>query len=295
MPLKSMTGFATADGHLGSASWAFDIRSVNGRSLDVRMRLPTGSEAIEPIIREHIQSRVSRGNVTVNLQVLTMAGGAELRLNEVALAQVLAAAERVRGLTGAGAPTVEGLLGLRGVLESVDVKETDVEIAARHAAMIQAFAVALEAFIANRAAEGARLGAILGAQIDEIERLVHVVTVSPARRPAAIAVRLAEQVGRLTAGAHGLDSDRLYQEAVLIATRADVEEELQRLTVHIAAARDLLADAAPVGRKFDFLTQEFNREANTLCSKANDPEVSRAGLAMKVLIDQMREQVANIE
>jgi uncharacterized protein (TIGR00255 family) len=295
MPLKSMTGFASADGRLASASWAFDVRSVNGRSLDVRMRLPTGSEAIEPAIREQIQARISRGNLTVNLQIATTAGGAELRLNEAALAQVLAASERVRGITGAGAPTVEGLLALRGVLESVEVRETEAELAARHQAMTQTFAVALDGFIANRAAEGARLGTILSAHVDEIERLVQLVSVSPARRPAAIAARLAEQVGRLTAGAHSLDSDRLYQEAVLIATRADVEEELQRLTVHVAAARDLLADPAPVGRKFDFLTQEFNREANTLCSKANDPEISRAGLAMKVLIDQMREQVANIE
>jgi uncharacterized protein (TIGR00255 family) len=295
MPLKSMTGFASADGRSISASWAFDVRSVNGRSLDVRMRLPTGSEAIESAIREQIQARVSRGNLTVNLQVTSAAGGAELRLNEPALAQVLAAAARVQALTGSGAPTVEGLLSLRGVLESVEVRETEAEIAARHHAMTQTFGLALDAFIANRAAEGARLSAILSAQVDEIERLVQLVSVSPARRPAAIAARLAEQVGRLTAGAHSLDSDRLYQEAVLIATRADVEEELQRLTVHIAAARDLLADPAPVGRKFDFLTQEFNREANTLCSKANDPEISRAGLAMKVLIDQMREQVANIE
>jgi uncharacterized protein (TIGR00255 family) len=295
MPLKSMTGFATADGRLGASSWAFDVRSVNGRSLDVRMRLPAGSETLEPAIRERVQSRLSRGNVTINLQVASSIGGAELRLNEAALSQVLAAAARVQSLTGAAAPTVEGLLALRGVLELVDVTETEVEIAARHAAMTQTFATALDAFIANRAAEGERLGAILSAHVDEIERLVQVVSVSPARKPEAIAAGLAEQISRLTAGTHGLDSDRLYQEAVLIATRADVEEELQRLTVHIAAARDLLADAAPVGRKFDFLTQEFNREANTLCSKANDPEISRAGLAMKVLIDQMREQVANIE
>lgn len=293
--MKSMTGFGRADGARGPASWYFEIRSVNGRGLDLRTRLPNGNDMLEPRIREAVQRRIVRGNVTVNLQVDKAAAAPEIRLNETALAQVTAAAERVRQLTGGLPAATEGLLSLRGVLEVVEVTETEDEQAARIAAMMDTFETALDQFVGNRAAEGARLAAVLVAEVAEIERLVARVIVSPARKPDAIAARLNEQIQRLLATSNSFDAERLHQEAVLIATRADVEEELQRLAVHIAAARDLLADGVPVGRKFDFLTQEFNREANTLCSKANDPEISRCGLAMKVLIDQMREQVANIE
>jgi uncharacterized protein (TIGR00255 family) len=293
--MKSMTGFGRAEGGDGRSSWYFEIRSVNGRGLDLRTRLPGGSDSLEPRIRELVQQKVARGSLTVSLQLDKAATAPEIRLNEAALAQVVAAAERVRQITGGPAPATEGLLGLRGVLEVSEPVESQAEQAARQAALLATFAAALDDFLANRAAEGARLAAVLSASIDEIAAHVAGVSASPARRPQAIAARLADQIARLTGGANGFDPDRLHQEAVLIATRADVEEELQRLTVHIAAARDLIADTAPVGRKLDFLTQEFNREANTLCSKANDPDISRAGLAMKVAIDQMREQVANIE
>ena len=293
--MKSMTGFARAEGADTGASWYVEIRSVNGRGLDLRFRLPPGSDAIEARMREAAGRRITRGSVSVNLQVERMAAAPEIRLNEAALAQVLAAAERVRQVTGAPAPAVEGLLALRGVLEMVEAAESEAAQAARANAIGTTFEAALERFVENRAGEGTRLASIIAAEVDEIEGLVAKVKASPARHPAAIAARLKEQIARLTGASNSFDGDRLHQEAVLIATRADVEEELQRLTVHIAAARDLLADEAPSGRKFDFLTQEFNREANTLCSKANDPDISRAGLAMKVLIDQMREQVANIE
>lgn len=293
--MKSMTGFGRAEGASGNASWYFEIRSVNGRGLDLRTRLPNGSDVLEPRIREAVQKRVARGNVTVNLQFDKAASVPEIRLNEAALAQVTAAAERVRQITGGLPAATEGLLSLRGVLEIVEVTETEAEQAARMFAMMATFETALDQFVENRAVEGGRLAAILAAEVAEIETLVGRVAVSPARKPEAIAARLNEQILRLLGASATFDADRLHQEAVMIATRADVEEELQRLGVHIAAARDLIGEDAPVGRKFDFLTQEFNREANTLCSKANDPEISRCGLAMKVLIDQMREQVANIE
>ena len=293
--MKSMTGFGRAEGGYGNASWFFEIRSVNGRGLDLRSRLPNGSEALETKIREAVQRRVARGNVTVNLQIDRAASTPEIRLNEAALAQVVAASERVRQLTGGPPVATEGLLALRGVLEVVEVTETEADQTDRISAMMATFEDALDQFVANRASEGDRLASVLGTEVDEIETHVAKVAASPARQPQAIAARLSEQIARLTGTANSFEPDRLHQEAVLIATRADVEEELQRLRVHIAAARDLLAEEVPVGRKFDFLTQEFNREANTLCSKANDPEISRAGLAMKVLIDQMREQVANIE
>ncbi len=293
--MKSMTGFGRAEGASGNASWYFEIRSVNGRGLDLRTRLPNGNDALEPRMREAVQKRITRGNVTVNLQFDKTAAAPEIRLNEAALAQVAAAAERVRQITGGLPAATEGLLSLRGVLEVVEVTETEAEQAARMFAMMATFETALDQFVENRAAEGGRLAAILAAEVAEIETLVGRVVASPARKPEAITARLNEQIQRLLGTSNSFEPERLHQEAVLIATRADVEEELQRLAVHIAAARDLIAEDVPVGRKFDFLTQEFNREANTLCSKANDPEISRCGLAMKVLIDQMREQVANIE
>jgi len=293
--MKSMTGFGRADGSRGAASWYFEIRSVNGRGFDLRTRLPNGNEALEPRMRDFLLKRITRGNVTINLQFDKAVAAPEIRLNEVALAQVVAAAERVRQLTGGLPAATEGLLALRGVLEVVEPTETEDERAGRVAAMMATFETALDQFVENRAAEGARLAAVLAAEVAEIESLVERVRASPARKPETIAARLGEQIQRLLATSNTFEPERLHQEAVLVATRADVEEELQRLVVHIAAARDLLAETAPVGRKFDFLTQEFNREANTLCSKANDPDMSRCGQSMKVLIDQMREQVANIE
>lgn len=293
--MKSMTGFGRADGGANGASWYFELRSVNGRGLDVRTRLPGGNDQLEARIRESTQKRLARGNVSINLQVEKVALAPEIRLNEAALAQVTAAAERVRQITGGPPAAPEGLLALRGVLEVVETTESESDQAERVAAMMVTFEAALDRLIENRSAEGGRLAAVLADEINQIEALVAQVSASPARKPEAVAARLSEQIQRLTGASGAFDADRLHQEAVLVATRADVEEELQRLRVHIVAARDLLAERVPVGRKFDFLTQEFNREANTLCSKANDPEISRCGLAMKVLIDQMREQVANIE
>lgn len=293
--MKSMTGFARAEGADRGATWYVEMRSVNGRGLDVRFRLPPGSDGLEARMREAVNKRLARGSVSVLLQVDRPQAVPQIRLNEAALQQVMVAAARVRQLTGAPAPTVEGLLALRGVLEVAETQESEEEQAQRGAAILATFETALDRLVEARGGEGARLKDIIRVAVDEIEALVRRVASSPARQPAAIAARLNEQVARLTGATNGFDPERLHQEAVLLATRADVEEEVQRLGVHIAAARELLAFLGPSGRKFDFLVQEFNREANTLCSKANDPDISRNGLAMKVLIDQMREQIANIE
>lgn len=294
MALKSMTGFARRDGAAAGVSWHWEIRSVNGRGLEVRLRLPPGYEPLEMPAREAVSKRLARGNVSVTLSVRRDATTGALRLNEATLSQVVSAAERVRQLTGAGPVSVEGLLAVKGVLETADDEE-EATSAVLHAAMLQSFTEAVEALTSARAAEGTRLADVVVAQLVEIERLVGLVEMSPARTPDAIARRLKETIARLVDGDNGLDPARLHQEAVLLATRADVEEELRRLRVHVAGARDLLADPGAVGRKFDFLAQEFNREANTLCSKANDTEITKAGLALKVVIDQMREQVQNIE
>jgi uncharacterized protein (TIGR00255 family) len=246
-------------------------------------------------VREAAGKELTRGSVSVSLSVGRQTAQSEIRLNEVALAQVIKAAERIRALTGGEAPRPEGLLSLKGVLEVADESDTPESVEAAHAAMLASFADALAGLVAARGAEGARLADVIADQLIEIERLVTTVEVSPARTPEAISKRLKELVGRLLEADNGFDPARLHQEAVLLATRADVEEELRRLRMHIAAARDLLAEPGAVGRKFDFLAQEFNREANTLCSKANDPDITRAGLALKVVIDQMREQVQNLE
>lgn len=295
MPLNSMTGFARRDGAWGPASWHWELRSVNARGLDLRLRLPPGTEALEPMLRDSVAKRFTRGNLQASLNMTTAQTTIGLRLNQVALQQVLAAAEEVRRLTGAEPARVEGLLAIRGVLEPVETAETEAERDARLSALLQSFEAALADLVAARSAEGTRLAVALAEQVSEIDRLVAIIAASPARKPDAIRKRLAEQVSRLLEPGAGLDITRLHQEAVLLATRADVEEELKRLSSHIAAARDLLAATEPVGRRLDFLAQEFHREANTLCSKSVEPEITKAGLAIKVIVDQMREQVQNIE
>lgn len=295
MTIKSMTGFARADGAHNGGGWHWEVRSVNGRGLDLRLRLPTGTEQLEPRVREGVGRHITRGSITVSLAVERSEAGAEIRLNERALAQVLAAAARVQALTNATPARVDGLIAIKGVLDIVEPLEDEAQAAARSDAMLRSLETALVALVAARSAEGARLATTLRGQLDEIERLVAIVAASPARTREAIEQRLKEQVRRLVEAGNGFDAARLHQEAVLLATRADVEEELQRLTSHIGAARELLGESGAVGRKLDFLAQEFNREANTLCSKANDVEITRAGLALKTVIDQLREQVQNIE
>jgi len=291
-----MTGFARAEGSLDSASWHWEIRSVNGRGLDVRLRFPSGLEYVEPRVREAVARHVTRGSVNITLVVDRAGAGAEIRLNETALAQVMQAAERIRNLTDAAPPRVDGLIAIKGVLDIIEPQDDPEQQAARADAMLVSLESGLAALVTARTAEGNRLASVLAGQLAEIERLVEVVRTSPARTPQAIEERLKEQVRRiLDAGAGSFDPGRLHQEAVLLATRADVAEELQRLDSHIGAARELLADDGAVGRKLDFLAQEFNREANTLCSKASDIDITRAGLALKQVIDQLREQVQNIE
>ncbi len=295
MSIKSMTGFSRVEGAAGSVAWHWELRSVNARGLDVRLRLASGTEALEPKVREAVGRHLVRGSVTVSLNVESRAGALEIRLNEEALAQVVKAVAHIRELTEAAPPRADGLMAIKGVMEVVEVEESGEAAAARVAGILSSLEQALGALVQSRLSEGARLKTVLAANLTEIERLVALVETSPARTPAAIAARLKEQVARLLETGNSFDPERLHQEAVLIATRADVEEELKRLRAHIAAARELLDEDGAVGRKLDFLAQEFNREANTLCSKANDVDITRAGVALKTVIDQMREQVQNIE
>ena len=296
MPLNSMTGFGRSDGSAGAVDWVWEIRSVNGRGLDVRLRLPPGLEALEPKLREAVQKRFNRGSVNATLTTRQMGSVQSLKLNETVLDDLLRAIEVVRARVGGPMPSAESLIGQRGLIEAVDATDDEAVAAARNGAITAGFDRALDAVAQARAAEGARLARVIADQLAAVERLVETVARSPVRGVDAVAARLREQVQRLLeASGHVLDPARLHQEAALLATRIDVEEELKRLASHIAAARELMAAREPAGRKFDFLTQEFNREANTLCSKANDPEITRAGLELKAVIDQMREQVQNIE
>jgi uncharacterized protein (TIGR00255 family) len=295
MTLKSMTGFARADGVHGDVAWHWEVRSVNGRNLELRLRLPTGFEAIEIRARGLAQEKLARGNCTLSLWVKRETGQTEIRLNETVLRQAQAVAERARDLTGLKRPRLDTLLSMRGVVEAVEGEESEEAQAALHHALIASLAQALEQLVGARVSEGERLQAVIEKQLDTIGGLVERATGAAVRQPEAIAARLAEQVARLTEASASLDLDRLHQEALLLAAKADIQEELDRLRAHLAAARELVASNQPVGRKFEFLAQEFNREANTLCSKAADVEISRTGLELKTVIDQLREQVQNIE
>jgi uncharacterized protein (TIGR00255 family) len=295
MTLKSMTGFGRSAGVHDATAWHWEVRSVNGRNLELRFRMPSGLEALEIKARALAQEKLARGNCSFNLTLRREGGEFAIRLNEAALAQALAAAEHAQALTNVGPATLDTLLAMRGVIEVSEGEETDEAHAKLEEALLAGLATALGQLVAARTAEGARLAAIVADQLDQIGVLVERAANAPAREPKAIAQRLADQVARLTESSAGLDPDRLHQEALLVATKADIQEELDRLHAHIAAARELLAQDQPVGRRLDFLAQEFNREANTICSKAIDIEVSRAGLELKTVIDQLREQVQNIE
>ena len=294
MALKSMTGFARADGHHGQASFSWEARSVNGRNLDLRFRLPSGLDGLEIKARALCQERLSRGNCTINLSVKRDAGEMEIRLNEAALQQAVALGERARSITNMAPPQLDTLLALRGVVEVAESEESDEARAEFSEVLMAGLATALEGLVEARRQEGARLADVIGNQLKEIAALVEKCANAAGRQPDLLKARLAEQLGRLMDGA-ALDPDRLHQEAVLLAAKADIQEELDRLRAHLAAAQELLAAGAPVGRKFDFLSQEFNREANTICSKAADIEISRIGVELKTVIDQLREQIQNIE
>jgi len=290
-----MTGFARSEGASNGTSWHWELRSVNNRGLDLRLRLPPGFEALEPKVRDRIAKAFSRGSINANLNITRRARTTEVRLNQAALDRVLAIANRLSDATGAEKPRIDTLLGLKGMIDLVEDADDEEGLAAEQAAVMADLETAVAGLLAARSEEGARLKAVLSDQVSEIERLSASVASSPARSVDAIRARLADQVARLMDTNQGLDPVRLHQEAVILATRADVEEELKRLAAHVEAARELLTGGGAVGRKLDFLAQEFNREANTLTSKAADQEIARAGLALKVVIDQLREQVQNIE
>jgi uncharacterized protein (TIGR00255 family) len=295
MPISSMTGFARATGERRGLFWQWEIRSVNGKGLDVRLKLPPGFEGLETPVRAAVSQALRRGNLQVALAVSGAVARETVRLNLDILDQLVAAGEALRDRIGGEALRADVLLSLKGVVDVTTPIEDEAETEQRNTAMLKSFGEALTALARARREEGARLSAIVLAQIAQIEELTAAARDNPARSAEAIRARLAEQVGRLMEAGASFDMARLHQEAVLLATRADIQEEIDRLQAHAEAARALLSTDEAIGRKFDFLAQEFNREANTLCSKASDRSLTAIGLDLKTVIDQLREQVQNIE
>jgi uncharacterized protein (TIGR00255 family) len=292
--LASMTGYARAAGSVPGASFACEVKSVNGRGLDIRLRLAPGLDALEGDIRQLIGKMVSRGSVTFSLSVERDGAGGELLVNRQALATVLAALDDLKGKVEATAPSLDGILGLKGVLDQRDSPMSAQAEEALVAAILDAASQALVDLVLARRQEGNQIAAILLDRLDQIEALVTQAEEHPARSREVILARLREQVAAI-ADDITIPEERLAQEALLLATKADIREELDRLVAHIANARQLIRGGGAVGRRLDFLAQEFNREANTLCSKSNAVELTAIGLDLKAAIDQLREQVQNIE
>ena len=296
MNLQSMTGFARAVAEHDGASIAWEVKSVNGKSVEVRLRLPQGFERLEPAVRQTLQKRFSRGNFQATLTVGRAAGQqVQPVVNEVFLRDLAGLAKRLQEQFGVAPATADGLLSLRGVLDVPETSETEEVRAALDTAILAALEAALTGLEQARQSEGEALRSLLSGHIDAIETLTLKAEADPSREPAAIRERIAEQVRLLMDAWANLDAGRLHMEAAFLATKADIREEIDRLKTHVASGRALLANGGAIGRKLDFLAQEFNRESNTLCSKSNAATVTAIGLELKAVVDQFREQVQNLE
>ena len=295
MALSSMTGFARSHGVAGAYAWAWELKSVNAKGLDLKLRLPSGWDAIEVPVRNAATQALARGSVFANLSVSREGAAPVARINEPVLAAVLATLKELSGKANASPPTLDGILSLKGVMDVTEAEEKEDERKAAEAAIVAGFAQALKGLEQMRHTEGVALGRVLADRLSEIAALAAQAEAAPGRKTEAIKARLAEQVAVLLEASQRFDPDRLHQEAILLATKADIREELDRLAAHVAQARKLLAAGGPVGRKLDFLSQELNRESNTLCAKANDVDLTNIGLELKALVEQFREQVQNLE
>jgi uncharacterized protein (TIGR00255 family) len=293
--MQSMTGFGSTDGVLEDGrAFTWTLRSVNGRGLDIKLRMPLLAEPLEPALRERLTKALGRGSIQASLALReTDASQPQLVLNQDVLDAVLAASETISARTGAPPPSVDGLLGIRGMLEPA-TPGADADDDAHRAVFLQAFDAALAALTVSRTTEGTALNKIVTGLLDDIASATHEADALPSRTSEAVQARLAQTISELTGAEPTLDVDKLHQEAVMLAAKADIREELDRLKAHVDAARALVAKGAGVGRDLNFLAQEFNREANTICSKSGDIALTRVGLRLKGSIDQLREQVQNI-
>ena len=295
MTLSSMTGFARSHGTSGPYAFDWELKSVNAKGFDFRMRLPPGFDEIEQRARKEAAGRLARGTVYANLTVKRTGTAAAVRVNHDVLNAVLKIAVEMAGRIDAVAPSIDGLMSIKGVVEVAEPETDEAEDQEARAAILSAFEQALDSLVDMRRREGAALGEVLTQRLDEIESLAAKAEAAPGRKPEAFRARLAEQIAVLLEASDRFDSDRLTQEALMIATKADIREELDRIASHIKQARNLLRKGGPVGRRLDFLSQEFNREVNTCCSKSNDLELTNTGLELKNVVEQFREQVQNLE
>ncbi len=297
--IASMTGYSRAQGSDDRRRWVWEARSVNGRNLDIRCRVPQGFERLENPARTAVGGRVKRGNVSLTLTIASERLSKPLSINRTLLAELGALVEEVRRTTGAAAPSADGLLRVRGVIEEEeDSAESEEALAKLDKALQSTLDEALKSLVSARAAEGKALAGVIEGHVVEIASLCTRAAERAQAQMGTVRQRFEGQLAELLERVPALSEERFAQEVALLVGKADVREELDRLTAHIAQARSLLADARPdnpVGRKFDFLCQEFNREANTLCSKSADIELTRIGIDLKGAVERMREQVQNVE
>ena len=295
MALSSMTGFARSNGASGPYTFEWELKSVNAKGFDLRLRLPPGWDEIEALAKKRAGEVLSRGTVYANLNVKRANAVSTIRINEDVLNSIVKVAGVLASKIDAVAPSIDGLLSIKGVIEVVEPEGNEEEDKVAKAAAAAAFEQALANLVEMRCREGGTLGQILNQRMDEIEKLARKAEAAPGRKPEAIKARLAEQIAALLETSDRFDPDRLNQEAIMIAARADIREELDRIASHVAQAREMIGKGGPVGRRLDFLAQEFNREVNTCCSKSNDLELTNTGLEMKNVVEQFREQVQNLE
>lgn len=296
-PLRSMTGFAAGTGAMDPFRWSWDIRCVNGKGLDLRLRVPDWIDGLEAAVRPLVSAHAHRGNLTLSLRVTRDDAVAAVTLNTAQMKAMIAGlleieAEAMEQGLSLAPSRASDIAAMRGVMEQGVTQDDPVPL---RTALLAQLPDLLAAFDAMRQSEGAALLEVLQAQLSDVAALTEEAAVLAEARKAEVAEALKRNLARVLDNADGADPDRVAQELALLAVKADVTEEIDRLHAHVKAARDLLGDGGPVGRKLDFLMQEFNREANTLCSKAQNADLTRVGLALKALIDQMREQVQNVE
>lgn len=295
MKIQSMTGFGRADGSRAEWRWHWELKTVNARGLDIRMRMPNGLESLEQDLKKTLQAKLKRGAVQVFINIERDNAGADVRVNAALATKLMADLKELGTALGAEPPTLDAILGIRGVIEVAEPDADEDETAARLKAVAATFDDALESLVSARTDEGSKLQTILENVLGEIEDLVARADALAVVAPEAIRAKLEAQVTELLADRAEMPEERIVQEVAMLAGKADIREELDRLRAHIAQARSLLAEGVSVGRKLDFLAQEFNREANTLCSKSSDTELTRIGLDLKAAIEQLREQVQNVE
>lgn len=295
MTLSSMTGFGRAQGQFENHTWVWEIRSVNGKGLDVRMRIPPGLDAFDQFVKTTLKAELSRGNVNVSLQLQKDNKEADVKINEQALDKLISAAKDAAKKHDLPMPSIDSLLAIRDIVEVTDMEDGEDFLKEVDEALKASFKEAVEAIKKSRSDEGAATFKMLSDILNDVECLLKEGEEIASKQPGALKQKFEEKVSALFDNKQGVDEERIVQEIVILATKADVKEETDRLHAHIDSARKLMDESGPVGRKLDFLTQEFNRETNTLCSKSSDITLTNIGLSLKTAIDQFREQVQNVE